>query len=305
MKIILRPRIIGIFLSLLVLCSCETADSIRPELPAEVHFSKDAGRGDWLYLTLRLENGDELLFNVDTGAPVTVLDKSLEPKLGKRLSETTVRYAWKEVTGHIYAAPKLYLGKTRLIIGDRVWTDELSRNLNRTNHIRPVMGILGMDCLRHYCVQLDFAAGRMRFLDPDHLETAALGKTFPLTLHPSGYVTIRENFTRTKDVTPIIDTGCLVDGVLEPKEFDLELREQKAAWTNQFKDATGFSRCTAFFSKAVFGGETYADVFMDKAPAMLWKGRPHYVNAIGLPFLARHLVTFNFPKKTMYLQRHP
>jgi hypothetical protein len=33
------------------------------------------------------------------------------------------------------------------------------------------------------------------------------------------------------------------------------------------------------------------------------KGSPDFRNIIGLRFLARHLVTFNFPKRTMYLLR--
>ena len=30
----------------------------------------------------------------------------------------------------------------------------------------PVMGILGMDCLRHYCIQFDFEAGTMPLPGP-------------------------------------------------------------------------------------------------------------------------------------------
>lgn len=45
-----------------------------------------------------------------------------------------------------------------------------------------IIGILGMDCLRHYCLQLDFAAGKMRFLDPKQLDVSQLGKPFPLNL---------------------------------------------------------------------------------------------------------------------------
>ncbi len=55
------------------------------ELPADVSMNKEAGRGNWLFVTLRLESGEELPFFVDTGMTLTLLDKSLEPKLGKRL----------------------------------------------------------------------------------------------------------------------------------------------------------------------------------------------------------------------------
>jgi len=286
-----------------LLCSCATRDSDRPVLAAEAQFNKGAGSTDWLYLTLHLENGENLLFMVDTGAPVTMLDRSLEPQLGKRLRATTSRYVWREMTGGIYKAPKLYLGKTRLWTSDTVWTADLE-STNATG--QQVVGILGMDCLRHYAIQLDFAAARMRFLDPGLVAREGLGRAFPLTVYPagaSGYVTVHQSFTGTKGVKPLLDTGCLVDGLLEPKEFQLQLREQKAAWTNEFKDFTGFQRCGAFFPKAVFSGETYTNLTFERAPAMKYKSRTNYLNAIGLPFLARHLVTLNFPQKTMYLRR--
>ena len=93
-----RAHMIGSCGCLMILSSCATApiwfvdDSIRPPLPAETSLNKGAGRGDNLFVTLRLETGEELLFLVDTGSPCTVLDKSLEPELGKRLGITKVKW---------------------------------------------------------------------------------------------------------------------------------------------------------------------------------------------------------------------
>jgi hypothetical protein len=47
----------------------------------------------------------------------------------------------------------------------------------------------------------------MRFLDPEQVAKRGLGRAFPLTVFPagaSGYVTVRETFTGTKGVTPIL-----------------------------------------------------------------------------------------------------
>ena len=91
-----RVRVIGAGVCLVLLCSCITKDvwptwygdtSQRPILPAEASFTKvngAAGSGGNLFLTLRLDTGEELLFLVDTGSPLTVLDKSLARKLGRR-----------------------------------------------------------------------------------------------------------------------------------------------------------------------------------------------------------------------------
>ena len=75
----------GIFLSLSFLCSCATEPPVRGALPADVPINPDAGRGNWLTVTLQLESGQKLPFIVDTGAGATVLNKPLAPKLGKRL----------------------------------------------------------------------------------------------------------------------------------------------------------------------------------------------------------------------------
>ena len=294
-------------IGMVLLCSCTTPNPLNSPLPAETAIAKGTGREDWLHLTLRLENGEELLFEVDTGAPVTVFDRSLEPSLGKCVKARTMRYAWKEFTAGQYRAPKLYLGGTRLLAGPQVWTDDLSGSSSVTNPGRPIMGILGLDCLRHYCIQLDFEVGKMRFLNPKHLKKEGLGQAFPLTIYPpssSGHAIVRETFTGTKDVDMIVDTGCLVDGILEPREFQRLLQQHRAAFTNQYDDpTTGMRRCTALFPKAGFGGAAYTNLHIERCPGIPYKEKHFYLSAIGLPFLARHLVTLDFPGRTMYLRR--
>src|SRR5437773_12538482 len=95
MRTIVKLRVLGASLALLLLCSCKTMrepGAIVPaaELPGEVTMNKDAGRGLWVFVTIRLESGEELPFVVDTGASWTAFDKSLEPKLGKRLGTRMV-----------------------------------------------------------------------------------------------------------------------------------------------------------------------------------------------------------------------
>jgi len=54
----------------------------------------------------------------------------------------------------------------------------------------------------------------------------------------------------------------------------------------------------ACFTKAVFGGNRYFDLFVVQEPE--WSNPP---GIVGLNFLARHVVTFNLPKKKMYLKQ--
>jgi hypothetical protein len=155
-----------------------------PELPAGVTINKDASRGNLLFVTLRLESGEELPLVVDTGAAGTIVDKSLEPKLGKRLETGTMwNFGVKHKSG-VYATPKLYLGSRLLSTSAEVFSTDL-KQLSARSGIR-IMGILGMDCLRYYCIQLDFEVGQMRFLAPGQLDVAKWGKAFPILLSTEG-----------------------------------------------------------------------------------------------------------------------
>jgi len=261
--------------------------SQRPILPAEASFTKvngAAGSGGNLFLTLRLDTGEELLFLVDRGSPLTVLDKSLDRQLGRRVGTAEVFYAYYErrIRRGVHHAPKLFLGTTQLQTSKWVVVDDLSRMAGGLS----VQGILGMDCLRHYCIQLNFAAGKMRFLDPDNPGSEDLGKPFPLTFSRlTGKVIVPENFAGVKGVDSFIDTGDWRDGALQSELF------QK--WTNRCALTGGSFPLEASASNGVLAGETYPDLMLN----------PHWQNFIGLRFLARHLVTFNFPKGTMFLQR--
>src|ERR1041385_7132758 len=156
-------RVGGACLALLVLAASSTAthtstSSPTPELPAEIALNEDAGRGEWLIIPLHLEGGEDLPFLVDTGAGGTLLDKSLESKLGKRFGRTTLERWDSREKINVYRAPKLFSGNTQLKTSRLVGAydfNEISVGIGRR-----VFGCLGIDCLRHYCVQLDFEEHR-------------------------------------------------------------------------------------------------------------------------------------------------
>jgi hypothetical protein len=272
---------------LLFLWSCATtpepsANAPAIELPADVAMNKEAGRGGHLIVSLRLEGGEELPLGVDTGTAITLLPKSLEPRLGKRLgTETFEDFGVKHKIG-IYAAPKLFLGNTLLVTGSRIgtWDDAI--------------GILGMDCLRHYCIQLDFQARTLRFLDSEHLNVAELGRAFPLT--GSGYAYIHHNgLFQEKSAELLVDTGHPLDGMVESGLFQRQVLEQQTDPIALLKDGVVNDAVPdlARFPNCVWDGDTYTNL-------TIGKGRP---NLIGLGFLARHLVTLDFPKRIMYLKQ--
>ena len=234
--------------------------------------NKSAGRGGPLTVKLRMESGEEMGFIVDTGSPGTVFDKSLERKLGKRLGTMPMsRIGGREQKAGIFPAPKIYLGSTELMTDARVFSYDFKQQ---------PMGILGMDCLQHYCVQLDFEAGRIRFLGADQVKGDGLGKAFPLTFARVGGA--NDGFIRPEiclgtlvgnsGTRMAIDLGCGPEGLVE-------------RGTNKFGGV--------FLPEYVWAGVTYTNLIF---------GAPGHANALGLRFLARHLVTLDFPRQTLYLK---
>ena len=276
---------------ILLLCSCATENSVHPRLPATVTMNKEAGRGGLLIIKLRLENGEKASLVVDTGMPIVAFDKSYEPKLGKRLGTGSLWNFGVEQKVDVYAAPRLFLKGTPLMAGTNVVTFD-SKQLSFTNY--PIQGFLGMDVLRHYCIQLDFAAGKMHFLDDEHADKKKWGEPFPLTDIGDGCISINDNLAGVKGWGSMIDSGCNYSGWLQPALF--------RQWTNQDSSAD-----EKFYSPdGTLGGEIYHDLDLRELDAKSLASDVTHItkfNGVGLRVLAENLVTFDFPKRTMYLKR--
>lgn len=287
---------------LLLLCSCATHGTFHQNLPAEASFNVGAGRGDFIFVKVRLKSGPERLFGVDTGMPRTVLDKSLEPELGKCLGTNEGGFVWYGKSGvDFFKSPRLYLGNTPLLTGDCIETLDITNVFYTVNWApedagRRIFGILGMDCLHHYCIQLDFAADKMRFLDSHNLNTKDLGEAFPLSGLP-WRMFVDGTLAGTTNANSWIDIGDPNDGALVPSLFDQVLKSQKGIVTKNFTFRTGEPGVAARLPIGIFGGQTYTNLEVLESP----DGTDG--NIIGLRFLARHLVTCDFPKHTLYLKR--
>ena len=252
-------------------------------------------------MALRLESGEALPFVVDTGSPITLLDKSLEPKLGKRLETMTFSLpAGGEQESGVYAAPGLCLGGALLVTDAYVETYPFHR-LSALSH-QHVMGVLGVDCLRHYCIQLDFQAGKMRFLAAEQANTVKRGKAFPLLFtNQRQNLPLRFASAGQNDSVPfiqhvgllggtstnsLIDTGDNVDGAVEKGAVKGHYPTRLAHFWLRHR-ALRLPEC-------VWDGQTYTKL-------KVTQGKD--ANRLGLRFLARHLVTFDFPKRTVYLEQ--
>lgn len=270
-------------LPLIISSLCAAGPGFCATLPSEVPINAEAGRGGLLIVPVRLESGEELPFILDTGSG-TCFDKSFEPNLGKPVGTETVQSWGVKTKVNVYDTPRVYLGGALLETEPHIVTYDLARFSRALG--RPIKGMLGIDCLRHYCVQLDFAAGKMRFLDDQQADRQSWGKAFAIVpLNSSDHrPAVNENLFGAKGANSLIDSGYNSDGWLMPKYFQ--------PWTN---DADATVNGQARSPNGLFGGEKYA--FMNLQVEDVES------DGIGLRFLARHLVTLDFPKNTMYLLR--
>src|SRR6202000_2198282 len=65
-----------------------------------------------------------------------------------------------------------------LLSGSNTTTMDLKKYSIKAGH--PIKGIIGMNVLKHYCLQLDFAAGKIRFLNDENADKQKWGKAFPI-----------------------------------------------------------------------------------------------------------------------------
>lgn len=291
-EILKKIRRIEIFTNRATVCAvaclvfCGVSTSFGTELPPEVSINQDAGcggwfKGGWLKLQLQLETGETAMFMVDTGSPITIVDEAFATKLGKQVGVMPVNFVGHhQQRAGIYAAPRLLVGNVPLSTGGYVACTHLRKHFQ---------GILGMDVLQDYCIQFDFTAGKMRFLDSAETNVASWGKMYPMTLSTTGP---NNQFIRPiihqagffgNNTNLVIDTGCHVDGLVNKGESG----EVIGAWLFSF---LGFGR----FHSGVWDGEAYSHLKV--APV-------DHVNVLGLRFLARHLMTLDFPNQKMYLKQ--
>lgn len=281
---------------MLFTCSCATNKPASLQFPREVSMNQDAGCGGLLKISIRLGYGGTVPFILDTGNPLTMVDQSFGPKLGNRLGSVTLKNFGFEQEATTYAAPPLYLGNVRLEKSGQYGPYIIAYDRNQLESLwkYSASGILGMDVLRNYCIQLDFAARKVRFLDGSQADKSGWGRPIPLGDIGDGCPAIHENFTGVTGIGTEIDTGCSYDGWLTPKLFE--------QWTNHPQTSM---RGMMISTNGVLGGETYGqlDLLRVSDQAAASDDPKMKCCGVGLRVLSQNLVTLDFPNHTMYLKR--
>jgi hypothetical protein len=267
------------------------------DLPPEVALdADDLGRG-LLVVPIQLPNGQEARFLLDTGSPITLIDRSLRPLLGAKGERLKVTVWGKKKSGRFYAAPKLKLNGVELALEPLVASYDFTDLSVDTP--APITGIIGMDCLSKYCLQIDSAARKLRFLESSPNHEGDLGKAFTLRLSNEGQG--KDDYFRTyiehesliggPPGNVLVDTGMNFDGASAAAFLEKRARE---AGGKQLRKKTWL------FPKSEWEGQPYSNLLLTET-TMDVAGEDGHV--IGMRFLARHLVTLDFPNEKLFLKR--
>lgn len=289
---------VGLFLSFLVLflaggCADEpesTSDApANQKVLAEFKISKD-GYPILLPVTFK---GKEYLFVLDTGSSYTAFDISLKHELGEVKKVEKALTAGSHIVAEIFDAPEVFLGPFNLQdCGEVACLDLKMVSLVLGEKIS---GLLGMNFLKKYIVQIDYDNGTLLFLQPLQKRHSGWGNELSISYNSLGIPTITGNIYDSIKVDFRIDTGANSTGGLSSDIFDQILSEKKLKTSEiLFATASGVIRKREIrLDSLSVGSFKYADFIFGEAN---W-------SHLGLLFLSRHIVTLDFPNNRIYLKK--
>ena len=293
--------------NVLFLSGCQTGQTktAAPEVLAEFDFSiKDGG----ILLPVTF-NGEECTLALDTGASYTVVDDSFKDKLGKMISKprkaSTPYNKDKILMIERFSFPDAYLGNLKLKTSNSIYVmdlDPLTGGLCK--------GVIGMDFLEQYIVQIDFDNGKViflkgkknfdifSFLGPKENKHPEWGEPVKIKTRIFGNRrTVKGRVLGNISTDFMIDTGWGFSGVLKNNKFDKvksNLYETDNETTfviaTENNSSMGNIVKTNRFSIGTFN---YKEIMFQKGD----------ISMLGLPFFSHHLVTFDFPNNIMYLKK--
>lgn len=288
-------RAVGPALALLLALSRAAAAAPAPAGGSAVILQEFAisGDGDPILVPVTVA-GKSRLFALDTGASKSVFDVSLEPASGRRDMSRT-RTPGGELRVHEGAAPQAYLGSFDLREAGPVLYSDF-QGLRETIG-RDVRGVVGMSFLKGYTVQLDFDAGKLRFLERAGQDVAQWGRGFPLDYAQGTPRLTAVFYSTSKTPSPAactLDTGKSGAGSL-PREDLLKTSRSGRRRRETVTTASGDRELMVARVEALSVGELqYRDLLFTEGS---------YGCYLGRQFLYRHTVTLDFPKDLIYLKK--
>ena len=236
--------------------------------------------------------GIERNFELDTGASHTVFDVAFRDDIGDPVQSRIGLTAGDPIQGTLYHAPEAWVGPLNLKQAETV----LCHDLKMLSMVvgKRIDGILGMNFLKRYIVRIDFDSGRLILLDPKTLPSPSWGQVVEIQRHKLG-VFLTQVRILDADTPMVIDTGNNGVATLQRQLFDYVRKAQGGRTAMSLAETASGTVSSQMIrlQRLTVGSREYSDVIIDEAA----------FNMLGLGFLARHIVTLDFPRGRMYLKK--
>jgi len=247
--------------------------------------------GDLVILPVRVW-GKVYEFALDTGVGPTVYDVSLKNALGAVKHEVEVDNYGRPVHVQLFTPPEAVLGTTKLRSTALVAVMDLRFLREFTGS--DIRGLVGVDALMNQVVELDFDAGQIRLLD--HVGKGA-GLPMQMSFGEQGQLYVDADIARWGREEFQVDTGLLCSGRLSRTVFDASAKNGSLSRIapNTFLTAAGTRRVRRGTLDAIrIGDDTHRALEFCELGSH---------SDLGIGFLSRYVVTFDFPELKLYLRR--
>lgn len=237
-------------------------------------------------------SGEEYPFAVNTGSLRSTFDVRRRGLLTKHRFMAKLR---RTKISDTYRAPAMLLGGMPLPTLDSVLSLDLSVFRDAGEMID---GVLGMDALGHFVLQLDFDRQKIVFLPTI---PANAGKRIDLVAEYSTPVIVgvvnglgRREF--------LLCTGGCVEGALNHNDFEALVARQQLVAVREIPIAAMFGKPATRFAilRAPFNVDenSHRDLIFEEDSG--FNAPPH--NSLGLDYLSRYCITFDFAHNAVYLK---
>jgi Aspartyl protease/PDZ domain len=291
-----RRLLAVILITLSVLTISKAGDSSRSSSAPTDVLERFRSPGDLPFLLVPVSlKGKTYTFCLDTGATVTVFDSSLSSLLGKELPPVEIDTSGGPTTIQCYQYPEARMGRIHLEALSPVLSKDLRRFREKSG--LEVFGVIGMDLLKDYVIRVDRDNGEIAFLRSVGKDA---GRSVPITYNdescPCTQITIpglgRPEAIRLDTGSAGRRTGALRTEIYEWLERAGRMRQSQ---TRSFVTASGDgTHRIGRLDVMEFVGDRHENQVFAEA---------RETSAVGLNFLSRYVVTFDFPGRTMYVRK--
>ncbi len=287
---------IFVTLSSLMGCANEQANisdkPVKNNIISQIQFPRNS---KFILIPVRF-NGKKYQFVLDTGSTYTTFDISLKEQLGwwpilfppkaRTADGKTIKIEFRRCRRAYFGG--LYKKDFTVDVMDLTYLSKIAG--------RRIDGIIGMKLLKDHVMQIDFRNNIVSFLRSSNKNThsgweADLSFKRGLTFIKGEIEDISVNFLIDTGFTDSYFGGLLESSVIEKLNSKTILAAQGDK-ASSLAGPMNFNQRKSIIAKLCFNQVEYENAFFAE----------HNQSILGLGFLSRHVVTFDFPKKKVYFE---